>query len=71
LRRRLASEVVARLPSNFFEQHHDTRRKLARWAEDIREAIEAFDGGAAGSGNDRAQDNWRPLYAIAAAIGGN
>jgi len=46
------------------------RRKAARWALDNLEALRDAEPDVPEELNDRAQDNWRPLLAIADAIGG-
>ena len=69
LRRKLAGETVAKLPSDFFEANADIRSKLARWAADNKVSIHASDIEAPNLGNDRAQDNWTPLYRLAAVLG--
>lgn len=70
LRRRLPSESVARLPRDLFERMQPTRRKLARWAMDSARRIDAMTVEPPPCGNDRARDNWTPLWRIAAALGG-
>ncbi|MBK0399507.1 DUF3631 domain-containing protein [Limibaculum sp. M0105] len=70
LRRRLSSEKVAKRPTDYFERRLIVRRKLARWADDNRIRIGALDMEAPDCGNHRAQDNWTPLFRIAAVLGG-
>ncbi|MDD2468574.1 MAG: DUF3631 domain-containing protein [Desulfobulbus sp.] len=71
LRRKLPHEEAARLRSaeaNFFS---DLRAKLVRFADDyavtVRQARPPLPSGL----NDRAQDNWDPLLAIAMVAGGH
>ena len=45
-------------------------RKAARWAADNAEAIAAADPAMPAGVHSRAADNWRPLFAIADAAGG-
>ncbi len=71
LRRKLPDEKVARLRIDFFDQHQDTRQKLLRWAEDNFEALKMSEIEAPSFGNDRAADNWTPLYAISKTLGGD
>jgi putative DNA primase/helicase len=70
LRRKLSSERVEGVPRKLFEMRAPLRRKAARWALDNAAAIEADDREPPDCGNDRARDNWGPLWAIAAALGG-
>ena len=70
LRRKLSGEKVDRLPLNFFEQQAETRRKLLRWAGDNLDALKASHVEAPSFGNDRAADNWTPLFVIADILGG-
>lgn len=70
LRRKLPGESVARLPARFFEAQADTRRMALRWAQDHAACIEGSDVAPPALGNDRAQDNWTPLYRIAVTLGG-
>jgi putative DNA primase/helicase len=55
-----------RLPA----EGEDFRRKAARWAKDHFEKLKNADPVLPAELNDRAQDNWRPLMAIAVALGG-
>jgi putative DNA primase/helicase len=71
LRRKLPSESVERLrhaePGLFQRQ----ARKLARLAEDHADAIRRARPELPDALNDRAQDNWEPLLAIADLAGGH
>ena len=69
LRRKLPNEHITRLkyaPSGTFET---LRRKLARFAEDYRDVIKNAKPDLPEALNDRAQDNWEPLLAIADTAG--
>ena len=70
LRRSLLSDKVSKLPATYFESQIDARRMAARWAADSAISLAASDIEPASMGNDRSQDNWTPLYRIAAALGG-
>ena len=77
LRRKRADESVARmLLDTLDETHRETRRRWRRWADDhaatIREAAAALaeDAIPAALVSDRARAHWRPLLAIADAVGG-
>ena len=67
MRRRKADEEVLRLPRNdvFFV----LRRKFSRWAQDSIEALRHAKSDAPAELNDRAADNWLPLFAIADLAG--
>ena len=47
------------------------RQKAARWAADYMESLTSIDPSVPEILNDRAQDNWRPLIAIADLAGGD
>jgi putative DNA primase/helicase len=68
LRRRAPGDTIADFPSESI--HHElepVRRQIARWAADNKEALGHPD--VPNGLNDRARDNWKPLLAIADAIG--
>jgi len=69
LRRKTGGEKAERLryaPKDLFV---DIQRKLARFAEDYGEAIQEARPDLPDALNDRAQDNWEPLLAIADLAG--
>jgi putative DNA primase/helicase len=71
LKRKLPDEKIERLryaPAGLFET---VARKLARWALDNAAAVAAARPALPESLNDRQQDNWEPLLAIAAVAGGS
>ncbi len=70
LRRKLPGENVERLPLELNEQCLTLRRKALRWSIDNTDALKRSDPQVPVVGNDRAEDNWRPLLAIADLIGG-
>jgi putative DNA primase/helicase len=70
LRRKLPNEAVERIryaAPNLFDE---LRSKLARFAEDYSDQVRQARPPLPHSLNDRAQDNWEPLLAIAMAAGG-
>ena len=71
LRRKLPTEQVERLryaePSLF----PNLRSMLARFAEDCQEEVRLARPDLPESLNDRQQDNWEPLLAIAQVVGGD
>ena len=71
LRRRLQTEQVRKRPADYFERQIAARRRLLTWANDNRHRIAALDVQPPVCGNDRAQDNWEPLFRIAAVLGGS
>jgi len=68
LRRKLSSELVERGAGLF--DGSTIRSKIARWVRDHRTTIANADPELPSALHDRAQDNWRPLFAIAEAAGG-
>ena len=71
LRRKLPHENVERLRHAEPGLFDDLAAKLARFAEDYRDAIRRARPELPASLNDRAQDNWEPLLAIADVAGGH
>ena len=69
LRRRKPSERVDSFRSDRAEHLKILQRKMARWAQDHSGELAASDPDM-GELTNRAADNWRPLFAIADAIGG-
>lgn len=70
MRRKLPGESSTKLPPDYFERMQNTRRRCLRWAEDNVDKLRASTLEAPPCGNDRAQDNWTPLFAIAELVGG-
>lgn len=70
LRRRLRTEIVSELPVEYFEQRGPARQRLVKWADDVRGRIGDLTIQPGDVGNDRARNNWTPLYRIAALLGG-
>lgn len=71
LRRKLSHEQVDRIRHAEPELFDDLKAKLARFAEDYRDKVRHARPPLPESLNDRAQDNWEPLLAIALVAGGN
>ena len=65
LRRKLPNEKVDRIRDAEQNLFDDLRSKLARFAEDYSEEVRQARPPLPHSLNDRAQDNWEPLLAIA------
>lgn len=70
LRRKLECERVERLRHAESGLFTTIQRKLCRFAEDYRETIRQARPAMPEALNDRAQDNWEPLLAIADTAGG-
>lgn len=71
LRRKKPAECVERIPGNLLEQCRPIRQKILRWCLDTKELVEANPVEPPPIGNDRAADNWLPLFSVAHQIGGN
>jgi len=69
LRRKLPHEKVERIRQAEPALFDELRSKLARFAEDYHEQIRQVQPSLPPSLNDRAQDNWEPLLAIATIAG--
>lgn len=65
LERKSKGEVRERLRHDRRSHLHDLRRKIARFAADNMERLVTADPEIPEDLNDRAADNWRPLFAIA------
>jgi putative DNA primase/helicase len=68
LRRRLSSEKITRLRSNRTDHLAILGRRAARWVSDHWADLTDADPSLPEGLSDRAQDNWRPLIAIADAM---
>lgn len=71
LRRKMPGEEVSKLPADIFALYPEHRQKLQRWAADNLEQLRIAKPVEPNTGNDRADDNWMPLLAIADCLGGN
>ena len=70
LRRRTRTETVVRIPVDFWEDSELIRQKLVRWGLDNFNDLKANHIEPPVIQNDRAIDNWLPLFTIAHAVGG-
>lgn len=70
LRRKLPHESVDRLRHAAPDLFSTLAEKLCRWVDDHREDVRKARPVLPGQLNDRAQDNWEPLLAIADVAGG-
>ena len=64
------NEVMARFDSRRTAHERELARKLARWATDNAQRLEACDPAMPAGCFNRLADNWRPLMAIAQVAGG-
>jgi putative DNA primase/helicase len=71
LRRRLAHEPIERFTREHHTEMHQLRSKMARWAKDNVSRLQGANPAMPDGLNDRAEDCWRPLIAIADAAGGD
>lgn len=71
LKRAKLGEVRARFDSRHTLREQELRRKLARFCDDNRTSLETCDPTLPHGVYNRLADNWRPLFAIAEAAGGN
>ncbi len=71
LERAKRGELRARFDPRRVDSEEEIRRKLARWCADNRERIAAGDPTLPEGLFNRQADNWRPLFAIAEAAGGD
>lgn len=70
MERRSRDQAVDRLRLDRLGDFHPIRRRAARWTADHMATLRDADPAVPDLSNDRAADNWRPLLAIADAIGG-
>ena len=71
MRRKMPGESVIKLPVDAFEQQINIRRRFLRWAEDNFSKLMQHQIEPPACGNDRAQDNWLPLFTLAHVVGGD
>ncbi len=64
-------EVPARFDSRRTAAEADVCRQLARWTADATPQLESLDPSLPESAFNRLADNWRPLFALAHAAGGD
>ena len=70
LSRMKPTESVERIPGNFFEELQPIRRKILTWSRASVVSIKKRPTEPPNIGNDRAADNWLPLFTVAEHIGG-
>ncbi len=69
MKRKAPGQKVEKIPINSGGEFLTLRRKMARWSEDHIEELREANPDIPGTLNDRAQDNWWPLFAIADLCG--
>lgn len=70
MKRKSPGEKVGKIRRDRHSKFKVFRQKAARWSEDHAEVLEAIDPSVPETLNDRAQDNWQPLMAVAEIAGG-
>jgi putative DNA primase/helicase len=70
LRRKMAGESVEDYSEGVFDDLRDTRRRILRWSEDNAHSVHACKVTLPDGGGDRQRDNFRPLFRLAATLGG-
>src|ERR1700758_5490931 len=71
MKRRLATERVARFTRKDYPKFEQLACKAARWTHDHLDGLRQAEPNVQETLDDRATDNWRPLFAIAGAAGGH
>ena len=70
LSRKMPGEKIVKTGLDFAESCLDIRSKCRRWTLYHLARLKSISVSIPASGNDRADDNWYPLFCIAHAIGG-
>lgn len=71
LERAKPGELRQRFDSRRTAKEQELCRKLARWCADNHPALEKCDPALPSNVFNRLADNWRPLFAVAAVVGGD
>ncbi|MEQ8804079.1 MAG: DUF3631 domain-containing protein, partial [Haliea sp.] len=71
LRRKKSHEHTDRVPADLNECNEPLRQSISAWVEANRAAMRSKCVDVPNIGNDRAGDNWEPLFAVAALLGGS
>ncbi len=70
MKRRAKTEPVERLRRRNLKELETLARKIARWCDHNVDTLNGNDAVSPQNLNDRAADNWEPLFAIADCVGG-
>ena len=68
LRRKLSSESITKWSFENFSKLESLRQQLKRWSDDNIESLRNHYPNIPSNDNDRATDNWLPLFSIASLI---
>lgn len=71
LERKPANVQLKRLPIDLELKHKHHRRQCMKWASENQVLVASCDPQVPSVDNNRAEDNWRPLLAVAETIGGD
>ena len=71
LRRKKSHEHTERVPADLGELNEPLRQSISAWVEANRAAMRRQPVDVPNVGNDRAGDNWEPLFTVAAMLGGS
>lgn len=71
LKRRAKNQTSKRIDVDLFVQAKSARAQLLKWSIDHKDAIEKNPIEPPGCGNDRAVDNWVPLFTVASQVSDN
>ena len=69
LRRKTLDEKVHRMTYTHYDNQEHDRESLSQWANENAEYISQIPEKRPEGASDRAQDNWTPLFIIAAFVG--
>jgi len=69
LRRKQSGEQISKLPREPLKSWYQIRQRCQRWYNDHQEKLQHAEPKIPNVGNDRAEDNWHPLIAIADLLG--
>lgn len=71
LQRKKLAEKTERLPRDHIDLNEKYRAELMQWASDNHSLLKKLRPAVPELNNDRAMDNWEPLFAVAEVIGWN
>lgn len=71
LKRRKEQEAVQKTPLDFWDDCQVIRQKITRCGQDHFEMLKSRLVEPLAIANDRAMDNWAPLFTIASIVGGH